>query len=233
MPDASGYLVVRGWIVDFHALYDEEGVYLIDGGFLHAIPRLERALVGIGRGLKDIRAILLTHGHLDHAHNLGPLKALSGAKILAPAGEEAHVAGRYPYRGITRFCGLAEAFGRMILNYQPPEVDTWFSDGDELEFWGGLRAVCLPGHTLHHCGFYNASRKLLLCGDLFSNYLGGWPRLPPPWFNVNGAMIPQSIEKALTLDLEGVLPNHSRNQSPALHLEDLRKLASRFRDKNA
>ena len=214
-------------MVHCHLLYDPGGVYLIDGGFLGAVRRIERALHRLDRDWSQVRAILLTHGHLDHSLNLADLKELSGAPIFAPAADREHVAGRHPYRGISRFCGWAEAVGRAVLGYRVPEVDRWLEPGDSLELWGGLEAVALPGHTVGHMGFYSRSRRLLFLGDLFVNFFGP-PRLSPPWFTDDRAAGRRSVVRAAELDLAGVLLAHSRRAEPAEHLQDLLELRARI-----
>lgn len=222
----QGWIQVRGLVVHFHLLYDQAGLTLIDGGFLGAINRLEPQLGKLGRTWTDIRAILLTHGHLDHTINISRLKELTKAKVYAPKGDENHVAGIYRYKGIARFCGWAESLGRSVLRYRVPEIDQWLNDGDNLNFWGGLRVVRLPGHTLGHVGYYSPSQRLLFPGDLFINFLGP-PRLPPPWFTVDRRRARSSIHTATGLDLVGVSPNHSKRAGPDQHLLDLEKLCRR------
>ena len=188
----DGCLQIRGLAVHFHAIHDDEGVYLIDGGFLGAIPRLEAALAGINRELTDVRAILLTHGHLDHTFNIAELQTRTGAPVWAPIRDADHVAGACPYRGLSRICGMMEGVSRALLGFEPPSVDHWFEPGDELPFWGGLKVIGLPGHTIGHCGFFSVSRRLLFSADLFSNYWGP-ARKPPPWFNTHPELIDESL----------------------------------------
>ncbi len=224
---------VSGLVVTNYVLVDsrERRAVLVDGGFLgNAVGRTEAALADQGLRFTDVEAILLTHGHLDHTRNLARLKRETGAPIHAPATDRAHVEGRYPYRGLARVCGWLEAIGRRLLRYEVPEIDHWFVPGERLPFWGGLEVIGLPGHTLGHCGFYSPGNRLLLAGDLFSNFLG-FAKLPPPWFNVDGGMIRESIREAdqRTPADGGVLLNHPRDASPAWHREDLARLAERFR----
>ena len=67
---------VRGILGYFHLLYDENNreAVLIDTGLLGEVRSLSLILKEIGLNWKDIKAILLTHGHLDHTGNLARLK---------------------------------------------------------------------------------------------------------------------------------------------------------------
>ena len=59
---------IRGLVVNFHLLYDtatHESV-LIDTGLTGEMARLSRVLNELGSDWTGIKAILLTHGHLDH-----------------------------------------------------------------------------------------------------------------------------------------------------------------------
>src|SRR6185436_4420351 len=49
------------------------GVALIDPGPSSTLPALRAALRGAGIGIADLRAIVLTHIHLDHAGATGTL----------------------------------------------------------------------------------------------------------------------------------------------------------------
>jgi glyoxylase-like metal-dependent hydrolase (beta-lactamase superfamily II) len=124
--------------------------------------------------------------------------------------------------------GALEAIGRPLLGFRPFSPDRWIEDGDEIDAWSGLHAVHLPGHTAGHTGYYCASRKLLFCGDLFASF-GRWSHFPPAILNENPARMAESVHKALSLDLAGVIPNHADDASPEEHLRRLRTLAGRLR----
>ncbi|MEM8952900.1 MAG: MBL fold metallo-hydrolase [Verrucomicrobiota bacterium] len=224
--DTVGWSQIRGLIVHCHLLYDAQGAYLIDGGFINAPARIETSLKRIDRSWSDLKAILLTHGHLDHTLNIKELQERSGAAVYAPKADEANIAGEYRYHGITRFCGWAEAFGRTLLRFRPPSIDHWFKPNEIIPLWGGLQAIPLPGHTRGHTGFYSPSHRLLFSADLFANF-GGPPRLSPPWFTVDSPAAKASLHRAAALDLKGVSPNHSKNARPQDHLRDLCRLRDR------
>ncbi len=225
---------VRGYHGMFHLLYDapRREAVLIDTGLTGELSQLGRILKEIGLGWADIKAILLTHGHLDHTGNLARVKELTGAPIFAHALEQAHIDGTFPYRGSSRLCGGMEAFGRLALRYRPAAIDEPLVPGLELPFWGGLRVVHLPGHTAGHCGFYSARHSLLFSGDLFASY---WfsTHLPPVFLNSCPEKFEASLREVSAFDPRYLIPNHYDKLDGELHRRKfdrlLERLHSRYR----
>jgi len=204
----AGIHTIRGIMGVCHLLVDERGdAVLLDTGLVGEPWQIRRRLRLLGLGPASIKAILLTHGHIDHAGNLAWAKRWTGAPIYAHATEQAHLDGTYPYTGAARWCGRMERIGYDVLNYRPAQIDRFIADGDELPFWGGLRVVHLPGHTQGHCGFYSAKHRLLFSGDLFASYFFN-VHLPPPILNSHPQLIPGSLRRALALEPELVVPQH-------------------------
>jgi glyoxylase-like metal-dependent hydrolase (beta-lactamase superfamily II) len=221
---------IHAGMVCCHLLHDGREGVLIDAGFWGQQRQIQRAVENAGLGPDDIRAILLTHGHLDHVVNLAWLKEWTRAPVYAHPAEQIHIDGRFSYSGAARWCGRLEALGRKVFRYRPATIDVPLRDGQELPFWGGLRVVHLPGHTLGHCGFFSERLRLLFPGDLFtSSFLRG--HLPPPIFNAAPELIPASFEKAHQLNAELMLPNHYLGLDGALHRQRFERLYSRLKNK--
>jgi len=147
-----GLLIVRAPFVNFHVLRDENGLYLLDCGFIGGPLLLKQALRRSGWEQEKILGIILTHGHLDHILHVSRLARETGAWIAAPRLDAAHYAGHPSYQGWSRVTGIMEKIGRPLLGFAPFTPDRWLDNGDELEIWQGLRAVHLPGHTAGHTG---------------------------------------------------------------------------------
>ena len=199
-------VAVRSWLTVTHLLVDGDRLILVDTGLFGDFPQIQAAVAALGRQPSDLKAILVTHGHLDHTGNAARLQRWSGASVYAPAADRAHVAGTHPYRGASRGCGWLEQAGRVAMGFQPPHVDEWFADGTELPFWGGLRVVALPGHTVGHCGFLSESKRVLFVGDVFDVtwHIG----LPPAIFNDDSAGNRASFRRVAAMDVDLFVPGH-------------------------
>ncbi len=218
-------LQVRSVGVCSYVLRDGEELYLIDGGF-PTIRFVERALRKKGWDHLPVTGILVTHGHLDHIVNVKKLAERYGAWIAAPSLDSLHYRGKPVYEGKAKVTGILESIGRPLLGFRSFTPDKTLDDGDKLDAWGGLTVIHLPGHTRGHSGFYSESQKLLFCGDLFASF-GRWSHFPPAIFNDNSDQIAACTERALSLDLEGIWPNHADRAQPQTHLARLRRLSGR------
>lgn len=198
---------VRGTMSVPHVLAGRDGVVLLDAGFPWDVPRIRRTMSDAGISPREVRAILLTHGHIDHAGGAAELQAWTGAPIYAHPLEQPHLDGKFPYRGAARVAGVLEALGRAATAYQPVKIDVPLAEGDVLPFWGGLRVVHLPGHTLGHCGFYSAQHDLLFSGDLWVRFMMR-TQLSPPVFSDDFSLVPASMRKARAIGARWVVPGH-------------------------
>lgn len=198
---------VRGLMSVPHVLVGPDGVVLLDTGFPGDLKRIRRVMARVGAGPRDVRAILLTHGHIDHAGNAAELKAWTGAPVYAHRWEQPHLDGVFPYRGLARVCGVLEAAGRAVTRYRPVKIDVELNEGDVLPFWGGLRVVHLPGHTLGHCGFYSARHDLLFSGDLWVRFMMR-TQVSPPIFSDDMSLVPASMRKARAIGARWLVPGH-------------------------
>ncbi len=202
-----GLYPIRGFMSVPHLLVDSDGVVLLDTGFPGDFRRIRRALEHLGLGPRDLKAIVLTHGHLDHVGNAAWAKQWSGAPIYAHPLEQAHIDGVFPYRGAARVCGVLEAAGRAVTGYERAVIDQPLAEGQELPFWGGLRVVHLPGHTLGHCGFYSARHDLLFSGDLWVRFLMR-TQVSPRIFTSAPELVWPSMRKARAIGAHWVVPGH-------------------------
>jgi metallo-beta-lactamase class B len=114
------------------------GLVLLDGTLAENVPQIERNIKTLGFRTTDIKLLLNTHAHSDHAAGLARLKADSGARMLASAGERAALeSGRPP--SITNY---------GLITFPPVKVDAALADGVPVRLGNtALTPLFTPGHT--------------------------------------------------------------------------------------
>jgi glyoxylase-like metal-dependent hydrolase (beta-lactamase superfamily II) len=70
-------------MVNAHLIRSEAGCILVDAGIPGSEQKIARVLARHGLSFKDIKLIVVTHSHTDHAGSAASLRALSEAPILA------------------------------------------------------------------------------------------------------------------------------------------------------
>lgn len=114
-----------------------DGDILIDGGLPEGAQLIERNIESLGVPLSALKTLLNSHAHFDHAGGLAKIKADSGAKLYATAGDTPILERGY----IT--------FGPSKTDHFPPiHVDHVLKDGEQVRLGGTvLTAHLTPGHT--------------------------------------------------------------------------------------
>lgn len=125
--DITSYLVVT-----------PKGLILLDGGFAETAPQIETNIRTLGFRPEDIKLLLNSHAHFDHAGGLAALKRLSHASFAASAEDAALIA-----RG-----GKDDFFFGDRHTFEPVQADRILKDGDRVELGGvAMTAHLTPGHT--------------------------------------------------------------------------------------
>jgi len=196
-------------------LYAEaDRLTLIDTGLPGSADRVYAEIERAGRKPEDLKQIVITHHHSDHAGALADVVARTGAQVLAHAIDAAVVRGDSPpgnadRRGLARL--LTPVLGKSAKPPAPCRVDRELADGDEIELDGGARVLHVPGHTPGSIALYVPARRLLFAGDAASSALGlGPPRGPFGLFNEDQAQARASFRKLAELDFDAAFFGHGK-----------------------
>lgn len=195
-------------------LIDGEQPALVETGSQSSVPAVVEALAAAGVGALDLRWIIVTHIHLDHAGGVGDMAvAFPNATVVVHERGARHLLD--PSRLIdsaARVYGplLDGLYGRMLA--VPAERLVAASDGHRVELGAGhaLTMVDSPGHAKHHHAVLHEHTGTLLVGDAVGVRLPEVgvlrPATPPPDFDLEQATA--SLRRFAELRPERVVLTH-------------------------
>ncbi|HEV2237648.1 MAG TPA: MBL fold metallo-hydrolase, partial [Ktedonobacterales bacterium] len=180
-----------------------------------------------GHDVADLRTIILTHIHLDHAGATGALiQRAPRARVLVHPLGAAHLAD--PTRllaSATQIYGdrMDRLWGAIVP--VPADRITTVADGAAVTFGRrALTALHTPGHAVHHIAYHDAARGALFAGDVAGVRLQGEefvrPPTPPPDLDLEAWSASIARLRALRLD-RLYLPHFGVARSVDAHLSAL------------
>ena len=214
-------------IIATAVLHGPSGVALIDPGPATTLDNLRALLDRMGIGIEDVRQILLTHIHLDHAgatgslvrqnpaievfvHERGAPHMIDPAKLLASAG-------RLYGADMSRLWGdfLPVPAGRVRV-----------LKGEERILAGGrdLEVAYTPGHASHHVTYFDAATRIAFVGDTAGVRRQGrdytMPPTPPPDIDLDAWRA--SEDRILSWDPDTLFLTHfGPFHGARLHFQDM------------
>ena len=166
-------------IASYVLLGDEPAV--IDPGPATTFPRLREELARLGIGSTDLRHVLLTHVHLDHAGSTGHVvEMFPEARVHVHQDGAPHVVDPERLVASTRRT-FGDAHDRLWGEVRPVPVDRirpWQPGATRL--LAGIEPVQTPGHIAHHLAYLDERDGTLFSGDSMGIVLADEAPTHPP-----------------------------------------------------
>lgn len=123
-----------------------EGHILIDGGYPGTAPMIMASIAQLGFNIRDVKVLLNSEPHLDHAGGLAELQQVSGAELWASEASAGVIASGGDSPDL--FLPLRALVWVGVLKYPPARVDHRVRDGDTIRVGPNvLTAHITGGHT--------------------------------------------------------------------------------------
>ena len=159
------------------------GVALVDPGPSTTLAGLTKTLAAQGIGLRDVRQVLLTHIHLDHAGATGSLlKANPDIEVFVHERGARHMIDPAKLVGsASRLYGAdMERLWGEILPVPAAQVRV-LNGGEQLAIGGRtLEVAWTPGHAIHHVSYFERSSGVAFVGDVAGIRRGTGAYILPP-----------------------------------------------------
>ncbi|NGO70412.1 MBL fold metallo-hydrolase [Streptomyces sp. SB3404] len=213
---AKGVFCVEGTDVNWVLVREGTDLTLIDSGWLGDIAALEGSIRAIGHRPEDIRAVLLTHAHVDHMGGLNHLHERYGTPVYmdpaeVPQAREGHLEQatardlipRVWRPSVLAWTGRIARVG-ALTRLRIPHALPFPADG-ALDLPGRPVPVACHGHTSGHSAYHLPDAGAVAAGDAL---VTGHPTAPrttgPQLLAACFSHAPQAARAAL--DALGALP---------------------------
>jgi glyoxylase-like metal-dependent hydrolase (beta-lactamase superfamily II) len=193
---------------------------LIDTGGPKNAGKFAKSLQRIGMNPRDIKLIVITHGHYDHIGSARDIQEMTGAKIAMHERDKENLE-----KGVARIPPGVTTWGRMLSRVLSAFAPLIRFPGSSVDIVLGDREFSLadygiPGKVIPTPGHSSGSVSVLLAsGEAFVGdmAMSGFPlRLSPglPIFAENPDRLRESWKRLLKQDLKTIYPAHGKPLSP-------------------
>lgn len=209
-------------ITNFYLIEEGGRLLLIDAGTPKDWTLFVNAVTGLGYGIEDVEAILLTHAHADHTGFAERARTEAEARVWIHEDDanSARTGDVGKPDGTMRSYVLRPQMYRTMVSLgrrgaakiAPIHELSSFSDGEVLDVPGKPRVIHAPGHTEGSCALVDEKNHILFSGDALTtwNPLTGssGPQIMPSGMNRDTDQAMRSLDVFKGVSAETLLPGH-------------------------
>lgn len=207
----------------------EDGPIVIESGPHSTFPQLAKGLHTLGYEVSDVKHLLLTHIHFDHAGAAWAFAKEGATVYVHPRGHKHLMDPERLYGSAKRIYGnmMEQLWGQM--HGIPEEQLVIVEHGDKFELGGqDFTAWHTPGHASHHIAWQWEDQ--IFAGDVAGVKIEGGPVSPPcPPPDINLEAWNESIDLLLSLRPATLhLTHFGEVTNVEAHLEQLRTILNEW-----
>ncbi|MGV2987221.1 MBL fold metallo-hydrolase [Vibrio sp. E150_011] len=204
---------IKGYIQQIYLVEYPDKLLLLDGASRADVTLIcDYITQELGRSVSDLKVVVVTHMHPDHAGAANHLRKISGCDIVSS------LATKQWYQGVDGFfmhlSDLLLAWW-MASRMGRPRKNLWYqktlspqfgvSDGDQLPYFPDWQVLATPGHTDRDISVYHKEQAVVYVADLMvqvkKHLVAPFPVFHPNQYRV-------SVEKVYNLHAKQVLLAH-------------------------
>lgn len=201
-----------GSLLNAYLIRNGPALTLVDTGVAGFVDEIHIALKALGAGWSDVKHIVLTHAHIDHAGDLASVQRLTHAPTLAHRLDAPIARGTEPV--VQPPAGSLSLPVRLMSlagsgPFAPARIDRELNGGETLDdIAPGAQIIALPGHTHGQIGVWLPDEGTLIGGDVMANLPLQGLGLPFRAFTVDWSLAKQTIKQVAQMDVQNLMIGH-------------------------
>ncbi|MEU6641726.1 MBL fold metallo-hydrolase [Saccharomonospora sp. NPDC046836] len=229
VPLRAELQLIRTTIGQAYLWQDGSQLTLVDTCTPGSADELAAAFAELGFRRADLRRVVLTHCHADHAGSAADVRGWGDVEVMAHRmdapvvrGERAQAEPVFTEHEMPLYQQVAAG----LPDAPPCPVDTELSDGGPIDFGGGAQVIHTPGHTDGSIAIRLPAHGVLFTGDLIANSPNGLLLGP---FNTDRALARESFARLTQVPADVVCFGHGDPLTGSAGASAWRSLGQRCR----